>query len=335
MIRILLVDDQALLCEVLKTWLEVETDFKVIGTADNGEKAIEQVAALKPDILLIDIEMPGMDGLTATQKISQDYPETKIIVLSAHDSDSYMLKSIRAGAKGYLLKSTTAQELAKTIRSVYEGKQENAPITNVNAIDLAVIQAQIERLMQKHKQEIQVYLDNSKNDIIDWSEIENKFKIRFSELETGIESTWKQFRNDLLRVENDLESVNRNVGDRVDRQVNKVKTDLEQQFAVALQEWARERSALQEWAVQRDEMQPSLQDFETKYKNEMMTALNPLRASVRDMDKQTRIMRSGLFVSIGASALALCFASWVFVSNLNSVGGDSKLQNQQTLQPSR
>lgn len=122
MIRILLADDQALLCEVLRNWLEVEDDLEVVGRADNGKTAIEKVKELQPDVVLIDIEMPVMDGLTATQIISQEFPGVKTIILSAYDDLTYSRKSLEAGAKAYLPKNVSAEELAKTIRSVYQGK---------------------------------------------------------------------------------------------------------------------------------------------------------------------------------------------------------------------
>ena len=118
MIRILLVDDQALLCEVLKTWLEVEEDFQVVGIAHNGEEAIAKVEILQPDIVLMDIDMPHMNGINATQIIGERFPQAKVIFLSGHDDDVYLGKSMRSGAKGYLLKNTTAEELAHKIREV-------------------------------------------------------------------------------------------------------------------------------------------------------------------------------------------------------------------------
>jgi DNA-binding NarL/FixJ family response regulator len=127
MIRILLVDDQAILCQVLQTWLERETDLEVVGTAHDSQTAIEQVEILKPDIVLLDIQMPGMDGIAATQIICQRFPNTKVIVLSGYDSDTYLSNAVRAGAKGYLLKNTAAEDLVNTIRSVQKGYSQMGP----------------------------------------------------------------------------------------------------------------------------------------------------------------------------------------------------------------
>jgi DNA-binding NarL/FixJ family response regulator len=121
MIRLLLVDDQSLICQGLKAMLSLEKDLEVIGTADNGEMAIEQVILLKPDVVLMDLRMPVMDGREATRLISEQFPEVKVLVLSTFDDDGYITDSIRAGAKGYLLKDMPSEDLAQAIRVVYRG----------------------------------------------------------------------------------------------------------------------------------------------------------------------------------------------------------------------
>jgi DNA-binding NarL/FixJ family response regulator len=121
MIRLLLVDDQSLICQGLKAMLSLEADLEVIGTADNGEMAIEQVALLKPDVVLMDLRMPVMDGREATRLISEQFPSVKVLVLSTFDDDRYITDSIRAGAKGYLLKDMPSEDLAQAIRVVYRG----------------------------------------------------------------------------------------------------------------------------------------------------------------------------------------------------------------------
>jgi RNA polymerase sigma factor (sigma-70 family) len=127
MIRLLLVDDQSLICQGLKAMLSLETDLEVIGTADNGEMAIEQVGTLEPDVVLMDLRMPVMDGREATRLISQQFPEVKVLVLSTFDDDRYIADSIRAGAKGYLLKDMPSEELAQAIRVVHQGYTQMGP----------------------------------------------------------------------------------------------------------------------------------------------------------------------------------------------------------------
>jgi DNA-binding NarL/FixJ family response regulator len=127
MIRLLLVDDQNLICQGLKAMLSLEPDLDVVGTANNGAVAIEQVAALQPDVVLMDVRMPEMDGRAATRTITQNYPQVKVLVLSTFDDDQYVADAMRAGARGYLLKDMPSEELAQAIRFVHLGYTQLAP----------------------------------------------------------------------------------------------------------------------------------------------------------------------------------------------------------------
>lgn len=127
MIRLLVVDDQNLICQGLKAMLELEPDMEVVGTAEHGEAAIEQVAILQPDLVLMDVRMPVMDGRAATREICQQFPEVKVIVLSTFDDDQYIADSMRAGAKGYLLKDMPCEELVQSIRLAHRGYTQLAP----------------------------------------------------------------------------------------------------------------------------------------------------------------------------------------------------------------
>lgn len=127
MVRLLLVDDQELVCQGLKAMLDLEADLEVVGVANNGQTAIEQVAALKPDVVLMDVRMPIMDGREATRIITQKFPATKVLVLSTFDDDQYISESMRTGAKGYLLKDMPSEELAQAILLVHRGYTQLAP----------------------------------------------------------------------------------------------------------------------------------------------------------------------------------------------------------------
>ena len=127
MIRILLVDDQQSIRDHLITQLETERDIEVVGTADSGKIAIQQVAHLKPDVVIIDMEMPDMDGVSATKIIRQRFPYTKVLVLSGYDKNKYIQTSLDAGAMGYLLKSASAEDLTESIRFVNKGYTQLAP----------------------------------------------------------------------------------------------------------------------------------------------------------------------------------------------------------------
>ena len=127
MIRLLLVDDQELVCQGLQAMLNLESDLEVLGIANNGQTAIEQVAILKPDVVLMDIRMPIMDGREATRIIAQRFPHTKVLVVSTFDEDDYIAHAIKAGAKGYLLTDMPVEELAQAIRLVHRGYTQMGP----------------------------------------------------------------------------------------------------------------------------------------------------------------------------------------------------------------
>lgn len=127
MIRILLVDDQKSIRERLKSLLETELDFEIVGMVDNGYDAIEQVKLLLPDIVLMDVEMPDIDGVLATKIIAHSSRKTKVLVLTSYDTNDYVSKSIHAGAKGYILKGAPADEIREAIRFVNRGYMQIAP----------------------------------------------------------------------------------------------------------------------------------------------------------------------------------------------------------------
>jgi DNA-binding NarL/FixJ family response regulator len=127
MIRLLLVDDQELVSQGLQAMLNLESDLEVLGIANNGQDAVQQAETLQPDIILMDIRMPIMDGREATRVISQKFPDIKVLVLSTFDEDDYIAQSIKAGAKGYLLKDMPCEELAQAIRLVFRGYTQMGP----------------------------------------------------------------------------------------------------------------------------------------------------------------------------------------------------------------
>ena len=120
-IRILLVDDQRLMREGLRTLLELEPDMQVAGEADNGQAALETYERLQPTVVLMDIRMPGMDGVEATRRLRDRWRDAKVIILTTFDDDEYIFEGLRAGALGYLLKDVSGSELAEAIRKVAAG----------------------------------------------------------------------------------------------------------------------------------------------------------------------------------------------------------------------
>jgi len=127
MIRILLVDDQKTVREALKISLKPESDLQIVGTAENGISAIEQVEMLQPDIVVMNMEMPLLDGASATKKITSKYRDTKVLMLTSYDTDEYITKSLAMGAKGYLLKNTNAHDIAGAIRNINKGYTQISP----------------------------------------------------------------------------------------------------------------------------------------------------------------------------------------------------------------
>jgi len=121
-ITILLVDDQRLMRDGLRTLLELEDDLTVVGEASNGEDALTQFVALQPAIVLMDVRMPGLDGVEATRRLCAQWPAAKVIILTTFDEDEYIFEGLRAGALGYLLKAVSGEELAHAIRKVAAGQ---------------------------------------------------------------------------------------------------------------------------------------------------------------------------------------------------------------------
>ena len=131
-IKIVLADDHSLVRDGIKVLLESESHLDVIGEAANGKEAISLVNEKNPDILIIDIRMPEMNGIEAVEILNSKNVTTKCIILSMHDSEEYILQSLDAGAKGYLLKDTGKKEFIKAIQTVFEGeKYYTGDISNV------------------------------------------------------------------------------------------------------------------------------------------------------------------------------------------------------------
>lgn len=120
-IRILLVDDQRLMRDGLKTLLELEPDLEVVGEAGDGQEAIATYADLYPDVVLMDVRMPNMDGVQATRALNDRWDDVRVVILTTFDDDEYVFEGLRAGALGYLLKDVSGAELADAVRTVAGG----------------------------------------------------------------------------------------------------------------------------------------------------------------------------------------------------------------------
>jgi DNA-binding NarL/FixJ family response regulator len=175
MIRVLVVDDQNLIRQALQMYLESESDIEVVGYANDGMEAVEQIQNLNPDIVLLDIEMPGMDGIATIKVANERFPQNKILVLSSHENEEDVERAMQAGAKGYLLKNTPAQELADAIRYVYKGYCQLSP-------------GLLEKFITRTSQTIPNHL----------TQLEKKFNQRLEKLEKSVSPFSEEVRESIL-----------------------------------------------------------------------------------------------------------------------------------------
>ena len=121
-IKLLLVEDQTLMRQGLKTILDLEPGLHVVGEAGDGERGVQLALELRPDVILMDVQMPILNGVEATAKLCREWAQAKVIILTTFDRDDYVYQGVRAGAMGYLLKDTPADKLIQTIRRVHGGE---------------------------------------------------------------------------------------------------------------------------------------------------------------------------------------------------------------------
>lgn len=137
-IKVMLVDDQPLLRMGFRLILEGEQDIEIVGEAADGVEALVQTSALKPDVVLMDVRMPKMDGIEATERIAKEYPDTKIIILTTFDLDEYAFSGLQAGASAFLLKDVAPEELVSAVRLVASGDAVVAPRVTARLLETYV-----------------------------------------------------------------------------------------------------------------------------------------------------------------------------------------------------
>ncbi|HZU19094.1 MAG TPA: response regulator transcription factor [Candidatus Dormibacteraeota bacterium] len=135
MIRVLVADDQALVREGLVTLLGLVPGIEVVGAAADGEQAVAMVAERRPDVVLMDLRMPRCDGVEATRRIRAEHPGTQVIALTTYDDDRSILSAVQAGARGYLTKDSTSQEIRRAIEAVAEGKALLEPAVQARLLE--------------------------------------------------------------------------------------------------------------------------------------------------------------------------------------------------------
>ena len=154
MIKVLIADDQELIRQSLQIVLEIEKDIEVSGVAGNGLEVIRAVRKKRPDVILMDIRMPEMDGVVCTQIIKENYPQIKIIILTTFDDDEYVYNALKYGASGYLLKGVSMDELESSVRTVYSGRAMINPDIAAKVLTLFSKMARADYTIQVGKKEI-------------------------------------------------------------------------------------------------------------------------------------------------------------------------------------
>ena len=159
MIRVLLVDDQSIIREGLCSLLQAKQDIEVVGEAENGKLAVDQALTLQPDVVLMDVRMPIMDGVAATRNLQQKAPNIKVLVLTTFDDDDYITQAMKFGARGYLLKDTPSEELAQAIRAVNKGYTHMGPglfEKVITATPRVEVPPELEQLTPREKEVLQL-----------------------------------------------------------------------------------------------------------------------------------------------------------------------------------
>lgn len=196
-IRVMLVDDHAVVRSGLGAFLSVNPDLELVGEAENGDEAVVRCGALKPDVILMDLIMPGMDGVAATRLIHEKYPGVHVIALTSFQENALVQGALEAGATGYLMKNVSARELAAAIRAAYEGKMTLSPEA-AEALVHARAQAQeIDCLTEREREVLKLMIDGLSN-----AEIAERLVVSLSTVKFHIGNILMK-----LRVENRVAAV--------------------------------------------------------------------------------------------------------------------------------
>lgn len=158
-VTVLIVDDQRLVREGVASLLDIQEGISVVGTAADGSEGLQKALAVKPDVILMDIRMPLLDGISATKQIKHQLPACQVLMLSTFDDDEYIIKSLQAGAGGYLLKDIPAEDLAQAVRLVHTGIYQLAPSVAGKLV------GQLDSLGQKRQS--RTHVDVAPNDLTD------------------------------------------------------------------------------------------------------------------------------------------------------------------------
>ena len=162
-IKVMLVDDHAVVRSGLAAFLSVLPDLELIGEAENGDEAVRRCGLLNPDVILMDLMMPGTDGVTATRLIHEKYPAVHVIALTSFPEDDLVQKALQAGATGYLMKNVSARELADAIRAAHKGKMTLSPEAAQALAHAAANQAEGAELTDREREVLKLMVEGLNN----------------------------------------------------------------------------------------------------------------------------------------------------------------------------
>jgi len=140
-IKVILAEDHTIVRKGLRSLLDIEEGIKVVGEAENGKQVIKKVAQLKPDVVVMDIAMPLLNGLEATRRIKKDFPRVRVLVLSVHEDEEYIFQTLKAGASGYLLKNAAPTDLVSAIKAAYRNEAFLSPSISKKVVKEYIRQA--------------------------------------------------------------------------------------------------------------------------------------------------------------------------------------------------
>ncbi|HSL45769.1 MAG TPA: response regulator transcription factor [Anaerolineales bacterium] len=162
-IRVMLVDDHGVVRSGLGAFLSVIPDLELVGEAENGDEAVVRCGLLQPDVILMDLMMPGSDGVTATRLIHEKYPQVRVIALTSFQEDALVQGALQAGATGYLMKNVSARELAAAIRAAYQGKTTLSPEAAEALVQARARAQEIDCLTEREREVLKLMVEGLSN----------------------------------------------------------------------------------------------------------------------------------------------------------------------------
>ena len=287
MIKILIVDDQNFTIQALETILETESDFEIVGKANNGIQAFEYMDKIPSDIIIADLEMPEMNGLTLTKIVRQRFPYTKVIILSSHDDEKNINAAVIAGARGYLLKTTSAEEIVDTIRAVQRGYFQLGP-------------GLFEKLLSH-------LISDQENTTQNISQLEQKYSDRLIKLEKKIAQANEKDRRELYNeIESEMNSLKFEFRDGLQNFQNQVSNQLQTGLDAA-------NNRFNQYMPNAKKIESQIDERNLEQQRYINTLFVGTKQSLRKLNRQVNLIRYCVLVLIFiflAEKLALLIFRW-------------------------